>query len=173
VTLRDELVAATPRLRRYARALVVTSAQPSALADDLVHATLLRALNVLSPDARADVLATAYGLLTELHRDVAQDRRAVDAAAAGTGFSVGRDRPRDYRAEGLPSSLAEGLSRLRLDEREALLLVVVERLSHAEAARVLRVSPATLIARLGRARATLAAAGTAGPRRRDHLKLVR
>jgi RNA polymerase sigma-70 factor (ECF subfamily) len=171
VALRDDLITLTPRLRRYARALVAASPHAAAIADDLVHATLLKALETLAHAAQEDALAIAYSFLTDFNREMAQDRRALDATAAGRAFSVGSDPGRGPRRGTVPDSLAEALRRLRLDEREALVLVVVEGLAHGQAARILRISPATLIARLSRARLALANAGMAEPRR-THLRLV-
>jgi DNA-directed RNA polymerase specialized sigma24 family protein len=55
------------------------------------------------------------------------------------------------------SSLERAIRNLPLELRESLLLVVLERFSHSEAAEALDISLATLIERLARARTMLAA----------------
>jgi hypothetical protein len=71
------------------------------------------------------------------------------------------------------------VSAMSLEHREALLLVTLERLSHAEAASVLEISLAALIDRLSRARENLsrAVAVRADPSRRKkgvgHLRLIK
>ncbi len=151
MTLRDDLNALTPRLRRYARALTSGHAGGCERADDLVHATLLRALNARNVGVHADLVIRLYATLTHLHRDSAAtpfaDRvptpsRATPASALA--FSVARR-----------SRLALGLMSLPLEDREALLLVALEGFSHDEAALVLHVTRSTLLGRLGRARQAL------------------
>jgi hypothetical protein len=67
------------------------------------------------------------------------------ASSAGAGFDDGGS-PLERAIRGLP-----------LELRESLLLVVLERFSHVEAAEALDISLATLVERLARARALLAA----------------
>ncbi|MBX9729507.1 MAG: hypothetical protein K2X31_11420 [Sphingopyxis sp.] len=92
---------------------------------------------------------------------------------------------RGHGRQGAPHSFAQrrpateasralaALARLEPVERSALLLVAVERLSHAEAARALDLPEDELVAALARAReafaALLAASGAAG---KPHLRLV-
>jgi predicted DNA-binding protein (UPF0251 family) len=78
------------------------------------------------------------------------------------------------------SSMERLISAMPLEQREALLLVVVERLSHTEAAAVLEIPLAALIERLTRARVALSrndatyreasAQRRAGP---SHLRLIK
>ena len=53
------------------------------------------------------------------------------------------------------STFADTLLALSLEEREALLLVALEGFTHAQAARILKISRTILVARLARARAAL------------------
>jgi RNA polymerase sigma-70 factor (ECF subfamily) len=173
---RQQLLAAIPRLRRYARSLVYDTAA----ADDLVQSTLERALNHWRQfDPKRDLvlwlLAIAHnawldGLRRDKHLDVISPERVTEAL----------DRERRHEPDiGLQIDLSEALARLVPDQRSALLLVIVEQLSYAEAAEVLRVPEGTVMSRVSRGRAVLRAwldgsAGTANPvaARRDLRRVV-
>lgn len=155
MSFRDDLNFRAPRLRRYARALVAAHPGPSEIADDLVHATLQRALEIGIPGRWFDLDIHLYSLVTELHREALRAASLGSSAALETGNPYTRGlRP----VEKMPSlcsprdKLSGALGGLKLEEREALLLVVLERLSYAQAARVLKISRPILIARLARAR---------------------
>jgi RNA polymerase sigma-70 factor (ECF subfamily) len=181
VTVKDDLSLLTPRLRRYARALAQAAPGPSEIADELVHATLLLVLDAGASERKCDVKLTAFALLTQLHRDSLQERKfgaagsTRSAAASRPGAPHDKPEPRCGGSKGL----FEGLAGLKLDEREALLLVVVEQFTYKQVMHILDISRASLMARLGRARARLSEAlitvptfGT-GPRRAPHLRLVK
>ncbi len=160
MALRDDLNSCAPRLCRYARALVTGQPGPSEIADDLVHAVLLRtweagpALRLAGRDLHLHV----YTLLTEWHRE-----RLVAGIMGGRAhiekenFSAGR--PRAAGTVMVPASprdkFAAALLALALEEREALLLVVLEGFSHAQAAQILKISRTVLVMRLACARAAL------------------
>jgi RNA polymerase sigma-70 factor, ECF subfamily len=78
----------------------------------------------------------------------------VEEGAADFGSHA---RPDGAYARDSASCLARALSNLPLELRESLLLVVLERFSHVEAARALDIPLATLVERLARGRALLAA----------------
>ena len=160
MALRDELNLCAPRLRRYARALVAGQPGPSEITDDLVHAVLLQTweAGTASRLAGRDLHLHLYALLTEWHRDrLAAGRMGGKAHMEKENFSAGGRRavgqlpgpasPRD--------KFAAALLALALDEREALLLVVLEGFSYAQAARILKISRTVLIMRLACARAAL------------------
>jgi RNA polymerase sigma-70 factor (ECF subfamily) len=158
VALRDDLNSCAPRLCRYARALVTGQPEPSEIADDLVHAVLLRtweAGTTLRLTGR-DLHLHLYTLLTERHRErLAAGRMGGKADMEKENFygaRAARNRP-------VPASprdkIAAALLALALEEREALLLVVVEGFSYAQAARILKISRTVLIMRLACARAAL------------------
>jgi RNA polymerase sigma-70 factor (ECF subfamily) len=160
VALRDELNLCAPRLCRYARALVTGHPGPSAIADDLVHAVLLRtweAGTTLRLNGR-DLHLHLYTLLTEWHRErLAAGRMGGKAHMEKENFHAGG--PRAAGNLPLPTSprdkFAAALLALALEEREALLLVVLEGFSYAQAARILKISRPVLITRLVCARAAL------------------
>jgi RNA polymerase sigma-70 factor (ECF subfamily) len=178
VSVRDELVLLTPRLRRYARALTQASPTPSEAADDLVNTTLLRTVDCNLPDRKSDLLLQLFSLLTLLNRENQQDRVAhsgiASCAAPGEEAPVRSGHPAAAPRAGLSAALAA----LKLEEREALFLVVVEGFNYAQAARILHISRSTLLTRLVRARGRLCEvlAGT-GPqmlgRRAPHLRVVK
>jgi RNA polymerase sigma-70 factor, ECF subfamily len=157
VTVREDLSLLTPRLRRYARALIQFAPGPSESADELVHMTLMRLLEDTPPDRKCDLTLMAFALLTQLHRDNSQERRfrtteAMQSVATARQGFPGTNRELHCVKSG---GLFEGLASLKLDEREALLLVAVEQFTYAQAMLILHVSRASLIARLARARARL------------------
>jgi RNA polymerase sigma-70 factor (ECF subfamily) len=162
VALRDDLNLCAPRLCRYARALVTGQPGPSEIADDLVHAVLLRtweagsALRLAGRDLHLHL--HLYALLTEWHRErLAAGRLGGKAHMEKENFSAGGPRA----AGNLPvlasprDKFAAALLALALEEREALLLVVLEGFSYAQAARILKISRTVLIMRLASARAAL------------------
>ena len=153
MNLRDELNALTPRLRRYARALSTGSPAPCDLADDLVHATLMRGLGSRNLGDAGELAIRLYATITHLHREMASVGRSAAAGGAGRPALV-------TSAPGLPGAarhtkLSAGLLSLSLENREALLLVALEGFEHGEAARILRVSRNVLVSRLTNARTAL------------------
>jgi len=165
MTLLDEIEAAIPALRRYAVALVGDRDR----ADDLVQDCLERALSRRHL-WRGDgpVRAWMFRILLNLARD--RFRRAArmhvvgaDDLAAPT-FAGGQEAHLELGA------VQAAMARLPDDQRAALLLVALEGLSLADAARALGVPQGTLVSRLGRARAALRAMTgreTIAPKRKD------
>jgi RNA polymerase sigma-70 factor (ECF subfamily) len=151
---RQQLLGAIPRLRRYARSLVFDPGT----ADDLVQTALERALNHWRQfDPARDLvlwlLAIAHNafldsLRRDRHLDVIAPERVTEAV----------DRERRHEPDvGLQIDLAAALARLVPDQRSALMLVIVEQLSYAEAAEVLQVPEGTVMSRVSRGRAALRA----------------
>lgn len=149
---RQQLLVAIPRLRRYARSLVFDAGT----ADDLVQTALERALNHWRQfDPKRDLvlwlLAIAHNaFLDSLRRDkyldVVSPERVTEAL----------DRERNHEPDiGLQLDLSAALARLVPDQRSALMLVIVEQLSYAEAAEVLHVPEGTVMSRVSRARGLL------------------
>jgi RNA polymerase sigma-70 factor (ECF subfamily) len=136
-----QLIGLLPRLRRYARVLTT---RPDA-ADDLVADTLTRARRARHETPQQSPALSVMAIMHRLHRG----RRV-------RGDRGGRANPERGAADP-PAPIVELLCQLALDEREVLLLVAVERLSYDDVAALLDVPPATVIARLSRARANLRA----------------
>lgn len=158
VKLREDLNALTPRLRRYARALISGDPGGSDRADDLVHATLIRALGSRNLGLHGDLVIRLYATLTQMHRDIAGEAQTGRKANAVNSLAVG---PRVGAKAVSPlvrqSKLTAGLMSLALEDREALLLIALENFSHDEAARIAHVTKAVLLTRLTRARVAMEA----------------
>lgn len=164
---RQQLLGAIPRLRRYARSLVFDAAT----ADDLVQTALERALNHWNQfDPRRDLVLWLLAIAHNAWLDALRRDRHLDVVAPER-MAETLDRERAHEPDvGLQIDLADALARLVPDQRSALILVLVEQLSYAEAAEVLQVPEGTVMSRVSRARALLrawldgsAATGT-GPR---------
>lgn len=168
VGLREDLNLLAPRLRRYARGLIAGHPGPNEVADAFVGSVLRRALETGLSQAAPDASLLAYSILIDTHRE---HLRAAglgapsfgspthgSAALVKTGGSYATDlHPSDKLASVFISNdnLSSALSTLKLEEREALLLVSLEGFTYAQAARILKISRPILIARLSRARERL------------------
>lgn len=184
MSVRDELSVMTPRLRRYARALMQASPAPNDAADELVHAAFMRTLDSRLSERRPDLAIQVYAHLTQLHRESrhqfpggAEDN-SLSGAFHGDGALARAGHSNALHANALPHGLCAALASLRLEEREALLLVALEGFNYAQAARILHISRGGLVARLGRARAHLVEALSetspqAPARRPVHLRVVK
>src|SRR6187397_3076411 len=143
-SFREGVEGTIPALRRYARALT----RDVDLADDLVQDALIRALRSEHLFHGGDVRSWLYTILTNLNRNrlrslsrrptltSIEDHDAPDAAGPEAG---GRD-------------IERALGTLVEDQRNALLLVVLEGLSYREVAEVQGVPIGTVMSRLARAR---------------------
>ena len=148
-SFRQGIQAATPALRRYARALT----RDAETADDLVQDTLVRALRSEHLFHGGDIRSWLYTILTNLNRNrlrslarrplltPIEDSDAPDSSGPELG---GRD-------------IERALASLVEDQRVALLLVVLEGLSYREVAEVQGVPIGTVMSRLARARAQIRA----------------
>lgn len=164
------LLAAIPRLRRYARSLVFDGPR----ADDLVQSTLERALSRWQQfDERRDLLLWLLSIAHNAHQDgLRRDARLSVLEPERMEQELDRQavQPPDI---GLRLDLLAALRTLTPELREPLLLVVVEQLSYAEAAQVLRIPPGTVMSRISRARLLLRRILSDGkPPSRSHLRRV-
>ena len=148
--LLDEIEAAIPGLRAFARALV----RDREAADDLVQDTLAAAI-ARQGQWRGEGALRGWlcRILLNRFRDGLRRRRPVTLAVVPDMTDVASARRGDDRL-----ALAEvhaAMGQLPDDQRAALLLVALEGMSLAEAARAMGCAEGTLASRLGRARATL------------------
>ena len=148
----DALIATVPRLRRFAFQRTGNAAE----ADDMVQATLLRAWENRSRfQAGTNLVAWLFTILRNtylnqrkrLRREV-EDIDGVHAAALVLP-------PAQEHRIGL-AELQVALNQLPSEQRETLLLVVVDGLIYEEAALVLGCQPGTVKSRVSRARERLA-----------------
>jgi RNA polymerase sigma-70 factor (ECF subfamily) len=151
-----------PALRRYARALM----RERAAADDLVQDCLERAISRWhqrrhESDARAWIFAILHNLaMTRLRRAAQRPVHVAldDTDAANLSLAAPQEDGLRHR------ELLAALAQLPDEQRTVLLLVTVEELSYADAARVLDVPIGTVMSRLSRARERLARLMSAEPR---------
>lgn len=139
-----------PQLRRFAALL---TRDPQAV-DDLVQDCLERALRKQHLWLRRGSLRS--WLFRLLYRRYIDQQRSARARSRLLVESDG-DAPDPIQAPGQEDSLAvanvlEALARLPAEQRAAILLVGVEGLTYAEAARVLGVAVGTLRSRISRGR---------------------
>jgi RNA polymerase sigma-70 factor (ECF subfamily) len=138
-----------PALRRYARALT----RNADAADDLVQDTLVRALRSEHLFHGGDIRAWLFTILTNLNRN-----RLRSLARRPATSHLEDDDAADYSGpEAGSRDIGRALAGLVADQREALLLVVLEGLSYREIAEVQGVPIGTVMSRLARARAQIKA----------------
>jgi RNA polymerase sigma-70 factor (ECF subfamily) len=142
---RQDVEAAIPALRRYARALT----RDGDVADDLVQDTLVRALRSEHLFHGGDVRSWLYTILTNLNRN-----RLRSLSRRPTLMPMDEnDAPDMAGPEAGGRDIERALATLVEDQRAALLLVVLEGLSYREVAEVQGVPIGTVMSRLARARA--------------------
>jgi RNA polymerase sigma-70 factor (ECF subfamily) len=149
--LRAGLRAQLADLRAFARFLV---RDPHA-ADDLVQETVLRALRASTQFAPGSSLrAWLFTILRRAFYEQARRRRR-EAAALSEQASTRRGEAAEVSGADV-ADLQALLWRLPASQREALVLVAAQGLTHEEAAAICGVPVGTMRARLSRARAALA-----------------
>jgi RNA polymerase sigma-70 factor, ECF subfamily len=141
---RQDIEAAVPALRRYARALT----RNGELADDLVQDTLVRALRSEHLFHGGDIRSWLYTILTNLNRN----RLRALARRPALQAIEDNDAPELAGPEAGARDIERALASLVEDQRSALLLVVLEGLSYREVAEVQGVPIGTVMSRLARAR---------------------
>lgn len=145
----DALIAAIPRLRRYARALV----GDLSAADDLVQDTMERAwLRLASWRRSAELRPWLFAIMHNLHVDQSRKRRVptVPYDDATPEFAQAPQAgPLDAR------DMQSALAILPPEQREVLLLVALEEMTYDEVAAALSIPTGTVMSRLSRAREKL------------------
>jgi RNA polymerase sigma-70 factor, ECF subfamily len=148
---RSEVEALIPVLRQSARALIGLGRAD--VADEIVHDVLVHALRTERNWLGEDIGMRLFSRLVTANRVRLRDEQAERRSGrpAQSGASVAMSDAPDA------SSLADTsgpspLARLPLDEREALVVVVLGRLDHSLAAQALGIPLATLVTRLIHAR---------------------
>ena len=163
----ESIVELIPRLRRYARALT----GERAAADDLVQDTLERAWAKFHLYRRGTDLRA--WLFTVMHNVYVNQLRAARPVA-----QLDEDMPElsqpGRESDGLElRDLDLAIRRLPPDQREVLLLVVLEDMRYDEAAGTLGIPIGTVMSRLARARERLRAMLSGLPPGGSQLKIVK
>ena len=161
------LLAAIPRLRRYASVLTGNPTR----ADDLVQDTLVRAwekrgLWRTGSDLRAWLFTIMHNVYVNQLALSRRDARNISLDEEGEYDAVCRVAVRDRQIDRIElQELVQHIGRLPADQREVLLLAAVEELSYEEIAAALAIPIGTVMSRLSRARDKLrrmAVGGTFG-----------
>lgn len=156
----DQVEQAVPALRRYARALT----RNADLADDLVQDCLERAIakrGLFRPTG--PVRAWLFTILLNLFRNWSRSQRRRSETVELDAMVVEPSQHAPQPGHLALAEMARAIETLPLEQKEALLLIVLEGLSYAEAATVLGIPQGTLMSRLGRARAALRTLTSATP----------
>jgi RNA polymerase sigma-70 factor, ECF subfamily len=170
-----DLLAALPRLRRYARVLTGDVHR----ADDLVQETLARAwekrrLWTAGSDLRAWLFTVMHNVFVNQRVTARHEVRNVSLDAEGEGGEAWQIpvRPAQYARVEL-MELIQHVGRLPVEQREVLLLAVVEELRYEEIALTLAIPIGTVMSRLSRAREKLRVAFADAPGAGAPLRVVR
>jgi RNA polymerase sigma factor (sigma-70 family) len=141
-----------PHLRRYARALV----RNHATADDLVQDCLERAVTHWHQRREGDPRSWLFAILHNLAINLFRQAKSRGAHATIDEISEASLRQDAVQEKQLMyRDVLKKLGRLPEEQRSVLLLVAVEDLSYAEAAKVLNIPVGTVMSRLSRARERL------------------
>jgi len=138
-----------PALRRHAR----TVTRDSDIADDIVQDTLVRALRFPHLFQGDNVRGWLHTILINLNRN-----RLRSLARRPSFSSINENDASDFAGpEAGGRDIERAIAALTKDQRDALLLVVLEGLSYREVAKLQGVPMGTVTSRLGRARAQIKA----------------
>ncbi len=156
VRFEDEMLALLPRLRRFAHGL----ARSPADADDLCQAAIERALKARAqwqPGTRLD--SWMYRIMRNLWIDTARarTRHGETFAPEEAGESVGDRGDAAIEAVVEMGLVGRAMNLLPAEQREAVVLVLVEGFAYKEAAEILGIPMGTLTSRLARGRDALMA----------------
>lgn len=150
----DDLTALLPRLRRFARGLTHDPAD----ADDLCQQTIERALKSRAhwqDGTRLD--AWVYRIMRNQWIDEvrARTRRSQTFVHPDEGLNVGTSGAPEAENRVEMGNVDRALARLPDEQREAVVLVMVEGFAYKEAADIIGIPQGTLTSRLGRGREAL------------------
>jgi len=156
-TVRRQITALLPRLRRFALTL---TGKPSD-ADDLVQDTVERALRHLHQwESGTRLDSWMFRIAQNLFIDQVRSKKRASAVMVSSfegAERVGFDGTARVEARIAFTDTIEALATLPVDQRSAVALVLIDGLSYRDAAQVLDIPIGTLTSRLARAREALAA----------------
>ena len=148
----DEIEESVPALRRYARALTRNVDR----ADDLVQDCIERGIRkqgLWKPTG--SLKSWLFRILLNLYRNELRTNRRRGEHVAVESLLVEPSVAPSQPGRIALAEMARAIDTLAAEQREALLLVVLEGMSYSEAAEIIGVPIGTLMSRLGRARAAL------------------
>jgi len=149
---RSSLIAEIPHLRRYALALV---RNPDG-ADDLVQNCLERALNKFHLwQSDRDLRPWLFSMMHNLYIDTVrhQSRRGASVALSDAQDLPSHSTNQEDRLNA--TAVLNEIDRLPQNHKDVLILIGINELSYAQAAKVLGIPTGTLMSRLNRARVSL------------------
>ena len=144
------MAACIPRLRRYARSLV----GDRAAADDLVQDTLERGWQKMALWRRgSDMRVWLFSIMHNLHVDQRRKPALTTTAMEDESFEMPS---RATQADGLElRDLHAAFMQLPGEQREVMLLIVLEEMTYQDVAKALDLPLGTVMSRLSRGRARL------------------
>jgi RNA polymerase sigma-70 factor (ECF subfamily) len=151
-SLRAQIEALIPRLRRYARAL----ARDPVAADDLVQDCLVRALGKIhlwetGTDLRAWLFTILHNQYVSLARQAARQRDSIELQQSNPGLPLSPTQTARLELRDLERAIAK----LPEEQRSLILLVGLEGMGYEEAASVVNLPIGTVRSRVSRGRETL------------------
>jgi RNA polymerase sigma-70 factor (ECF subfamily) len=150
----DQLVELLPRMRRFARGL----ARDASDADDLCQAAIERALKSRDQWQQGTRLDSwMYRITRNLWIDEcrAVGRRGAHMPIDDAAVQVAGDGAAEVEASAVRGDVDGAMARLPDEQREVVILVLVEGYAYREAAEILDVPIGTVTSRLARGRETL------------------
>ena len=170
-----ELLAAIPRLRRYARVLTGETTR----ADDLVQETLARAwekrrLWAAGTDLRAWLFTIMHNVFVNQRALARRDAQNVSLDGDEDGNAAWQIPVRAMQQTRVElTEILREVGRLPVDQRAVLILAAVEEMRYEEIAATLSIPIGTVMSRLSRAREKLRRVAQATPAETSTLKIVK
>lgn len=150
-SFKDDLLSMLPKLRAFARALCSNSA----MVDDLVQETILRAwANQSTFQVGTNIRAWLFTIMRNYYyNEIRRKKRLVDLDGKNGPLDivVGESQPTCLHLKDLERELAS----LPIEQREVLILVSVGGFSYEEVAKICNCAVGTIKSRVARARAQL------------------
>jgi RNA polymerase sigma-70 factor, ECF subfamily len=167
-----ELLAAIPRLRRYARVLTGETTR----ADDLVQETLAekRRLWAAGTDLRAWLFTIMHNVFVNQRALARRDAQNVSIDGDEDGNAAWQIPVRAMQQTRVELiEILREVGRLPVDQRAVLVLAAVEEMRYEEIATVLSIPVGTVMSRLSRAREKLRRVAQGTPSEPSTLKIVK
>ncbi|PCH82055.1 MAG: RNA polymerase subunit sigma [Hyphomicrobiales bacterium] len=148
----DQMTNAVPALRRYARGLC----RDQELADDLVQDCVERAIRkqrLWKPTG--SVQSWMFRMMLNIHRNQLKSGRNKLDSRSVEMLDIDMPQAPEQPGRLALTEVSNALAKIPDDQKQALLLVVLEGFSYADAAKILDIPVGTLMSRISRARSQL------------------